>query len=242
MTMHRYPFLRALLVAWLLAAPALSCSSGDDEHDTIVQVGDGDEDAGELDASITLMTFECGAMGGTVINDTGDGSLQRDGCPGLAITLGIVSDTGVFGLCCFTDPTLCTPQRLHVESPCTENPSYYWLGDGCAAIRECDCTGPDCGKGFETEDECMAERVGCEIRGGICGNRNSGSCPGLQYCFESSCMRTFSGGICVTKPTSCDAGGDPVCGCDGVTYGNLCEAEMAGQNVSAFSACEASSL
>jgi hypothetical protein len=224
----------------LLAVPAFACSSDDEPSSDAAVTGDGDGDGdgdGIGDAGAPLQSFECNTMGGMVLADIGDGSLQRDGCPGVAVAIGTVSDIGVFGLCCRADPVLCAAQRLHVETPCDEPPTYYWVGGGCAGLRLCDCTGPDCDNGYETEDECMADRVGCELRSGACGNRASGACPGSQYCRESSCVPTTSAGVCVAKPTSCDANFDPVCGCDGVTYANLCEAEMAGQNIAAFEEC-----
>jgi len=39
------------------------------------------------------------------------------------------------------------------------------------------------------------------------------------------------------RPTGCDDFVNPVCGCDGVDYSNLCEAHSAGQDVSGFGMC-----
>jgi hypothetical protein len=38
-------------------------------------------------------------------------------------------------------------------------------------------------------------------------------------------------------PQACDTVYDPVCGCDNATYGNACEANMAGISVYAEGAC-----
>mmetsp|Transcript_45560 Transcript_45560/g.114642 ORF Transcript_45560/g.114642 Transcript_45560/m.114642 type:complete len:102 (-) Transcript_45560:144-449(-) len=40
-----------------------------------------------------------------------------------------------------------------------------------------------------------------------------------------------AGGRCTQRPSACTADYNPVCGCNGVTYGNKCEATAAGQSV-----------
>lgn len=47
-----------------------------------------------------------------------------------------------------------------------------------------------------------------------------------------------SSGMCEAKPLGCPDNVDPVCGCDGETYTNACEAAMNGVNVAFEGSCE----
>src|SRR5688500_14039452 len=88
-----------------------------------------------------------------------------------------------------------------------------WYGDGI-----CDdfCPQPDV-------DDCG----GC---GGIAGLQ----CPDGQYCHYSADQRCGAAdqmGACVDRPEVCAQVFQLVCGCDGETYGNACDAASAGVSV-----------
>jgi hypothetical protein len=151
--------------------------------------------------------------------------------------IGSVNDFGGFAVCCFIEYEQCKPQRVKTDGTCDTPPAYYWLGTGCAAIRDCACVGPDCGDGYATEDECTEDYDGCEFRIQRCGSINGVTCIPGHFCFEPTCTATSNGGLCVPVPTTCDAVLEEVCGCDGVTYDNDCELQKASMSMRAFGAC-----
>ena len=73
--------------------------------------------------------------------------------------------------------------------------------------------------------------------GQTCGGRTvegQRGCPEDFYCAYSEgaiCGRADATGTCQRRPGGCIALYDPVCGCDGQTYGNACTAASAGVSV-----------
>lgn len=108
---------------------------------------------------------------------------------------------------------------------------------------------PVCGCDGETYgNECQAHAAGVSVAyEGECASAgcvNNADCGREQYCafpdgfcVEQTGIRPV--GQCELRPRICPMVFDPVCGCDGQTYGNRCEAASAGVNVKHEGACEA---
>jgi hypothetical protein len=80
------------------------------------------------------------------------------------------------------------------------------------------------------------EVAGCNPGDCSVGNGSDTTCPKGQFCKldDGHCSGT---GSCSPAPQMCITLYQPVCGCDGKTYGNGCEANGSGQNWSAKGEC-----
>ena len=142
----------------------------------------------------------------------------------------------------------CEPQHCWSHDMC--QPDQYCFLDGCLAeTGVCvprpefcpDVWDPVCGcDGVTYPNECHAARAGMSIDYlGMCDGAycfSNDMCPADQYCFFHVCA--VKSGACIRRPEACPDVWEPVCGCDGVTYPNACEAARAGMSVDHYGECE----
>lgn len=100
-----------------------------------------------------------------------------------------------------------------------------------------------CGCDSVTYDSpCEADRAGVSVAhlGGcrVSCTAGGGECTDMQFCRlpDGDCTDTAAG-FCAPPPLDCGDERHPVCGCDGVTYANRCEAIHAGAAIHHLGEC-----
>jgi hypothetical protein len=152
---------------------------------------------------------------------------------GCQATCSEASDCGDGEYCSIPSGACLTPKSIGF---CKPRPA------ACSGVRK-----PVCGCDGKTYDNaCEASKQGAALAGdGACDTSCGGpmdlKCGEEQYCElpSGACLGPNALGQCQPKPTDCTTVQSPVCGCDGQTYSNACEAARMQMNVATTSACDA---
>jgi hypothetical protein len=150
----------------------------------------------------------------------------------------------------------CGPRQL-AECPSNKYCAYD-EGDACGevnAIGHCQSFPTQCTTEFNwvcgcdgssIPNACFAASVGISVRHtGMCMDGGSAmpcggpfKCPGDQYCrFSGGACGGSQLGVCTPIPTDCRRDSRVVCGCNGRTYANGCDAAMDGVSVQHMGEC-----
>ncbi|MFO0744574.1 MAG: Kazal-type serine protease inhibitor family protein [Myxococcota bacterium] len=79
--------------------------------------------------------------------------------------------------------------------------------------------------------------VGAEVGAACGGLADLPPCPKGSFCVREACGMNDQSGHCAPRPEACTRDFAPVCGCDGRTYPNRCDASAAGVNVRGEGPC-----
>jgi hypothetical protein len=187
----------------------------DGEHGPVAgrpaDAGSDDADAGPIGPAADSGASEervCGGFAGNRCEDDEYCNFPESASCGRADATGV----------CEAKPSACTREYRPV---CGCNGRTY--GNACTAAAD--------GVDVDHEGECEEE---------TCGGYAGLPCPDGEYCDLAQgqgCEVADASGICEERPEVCTQQYEPVCGCDGETYGNACEAARAGVTVASEGEC-----
>jgi hypothetical protein len=242
----RFPLAFACLT--LACAAAAGCGSSSDETtggtidsgsssiDSSADETAAADTGSATDSSVTDSSTDSPSDTGTTDSETADSSNSDGGpdatgasCGGFA---GKPCPTGYF---CKSAPGMC--KVADGGGTCVAIPATCASGDpkvcGCDGTTYTDCSAIKAGVNVD--------HVGaCATSGKSCGGKTGATCNKTEFCDYpdgAMCGAFDATGTCTPRPDICPGVVTPVCGCDGTTHNNACEAHRAGFDDSHAGAC-----
>jgi hypothetical protein len=244
-----------------MVCPEPECEPGDSQADNCTVCTCSDfgmwECAYDLCPIHECETGDSQAYGCTICScsELGRWDCAHDLCPDPVCEDGDIMDDGCNSCSCSDGQWACT----NIACPEPECETGDVRSGGCST---CTCEGgvwvcPDCsadctpGDEMPAADGCntctcnddqlwLCTEVGCPSQtcGGLAGLTCDGADEYCHYTLDAQCGDGDLTGECQPLPTGCSKEAIPVCGCDGVTYGNACSAHSAGTSVASEGECE----
>ncbi len=89
------------------------------------------------------------------------------------------------------------------------------------------------GGGMSTGGNGTGGTAGAGGSGTVCGGKSGLTCTATEYCdFPDDICSTADGlGVCLARPQACPENYSPTCACNGMVYGNECDAASNGFDV-----------
>lgn len=142
-------------------------------------------------------------------------------------------------------PQICLANPICPKESYCSKPEGECKGKGMCESRPKVCPEnylPVCGCNDKTyNNSCWAAAAGVSLKAqGTCAQAvkctSNAQCGSGDFCAKPD-GKCGSEGICAQRPVLCPPGVAPVCGCDGQSYNNRCEAFVAGVDVNHTGTC-----